>query len=151
MVERSAVNRLVVGSNPTSGAIPGSSWTSRFCSCERRRGGSKCQQMCQQIISLARTSHLPLPYSLTVRLGLMPPFITPMKNRYRLYRRQGGNYYAHDATTGKQESLRTTNRAAAQRLLAAKNAAVEQRSILLWHALTSLRTTRKCSPAVGRR
>jgi len=50
-----------------------------------------------------------------------------MKNRYRLYRRRrGGCYYAHDGVTGKQESLKTRNRPAAQRLLAAKNAAVEQ-------------------------
>jgi integrase len=50
-----------------------------------------------------------------------------MKNRYRLFRRQrGACFYAHDSETGKQVSLRTQNRAAAQRLLAAKNAAVEQ-------------------------
>jgi hypothetical protein len=62
-----------------------------------------------------------------------------MKNRYRLYRRRrNGNYYAHDAATGKQESLRTANRAAAQRLLAAKNAAAEQPQLNLALARTYL-------------
>jgi hypothetical protein len=40
-----------------------------------------------------------------------------MKTRFRLYRRnKGGRYYIHDETTGKQESLLTTNRPEAVRL-----------------------------------
>ena len=50
-----------------------------------------------------------------------------MKTRFRLYRRnQGGRYYIHDETTGKQESLLTTNRSEAVRLLHARNEAVRQ-------------------------
>ena len=45
-----------------------------------------------------------------------------MKTRFRLYRRnKGGRYYIHDETTGKQESLHTSDRPAALRLLHAKN------------------------------
>lgn len=62
-----------------------------------------------------------------------------MKNRYRLYRRRrGGNYYAHDAVTGKQESLKTTSRPAALRLIAAKNAATEHPQLNLALARTYL-------------
>src|SRR6266853_4610354 len=43
-----------------------------------------------------------------------------MTKRYRLFRR-GGLYYSHDAQTGKQASLRTADKGAAQRLLNAKN------------------------------
>jgi hypothetical protein len=50
-----------------------------------------------------------------------------MKTRFRLYRRnKGGRYYIHDETTGKQESLHTSDRPAALRLLHAKNEAVIQ-------------------------
>ena len=50
-----------------------------------------------------------------------------MKTRFRLYRRhRGGRYYIHDETTGKQESLHTSDRPAALRLLHAKNEAVIQ-------------------------
>ena len=50
-----------------------------------------------------------------------------MKTRFRLYRRnKGGRYYIHDETTGKQESLHTSDRLAALRLLHAKNEAVLQ-------------------------
>ena len=50
-----------------------------------------------------------------------------MKTRFRLYRRhKGGRYYIHDETTGKQESLHTSDRPAALRLLHAKNEAVLQ-------------------------
>lgn len=62
-----------------------------------------------------------------------------MKNRYRLYRRgRSAVFYAHDSVTGKQESLKTQSRAAAQRLLAAKNAAVEQPQLNLALARTYL-------------
>jgi len=50
-----------------------------------------------------------------------------MKQRFRLYRRSnGGRFYAHDSLTGKQESLGTTNRTEAVRLLHAKNEAAQQ-------------------------
>lgn len=62
-----------------------------------------------------------------------------MKNRYRLYRRgRGAFYYAHDSLTGKQESLRTRSRAAALRLMAARNAAVEHPQLNLALARTYL-------------
>ena len=62
-----------------------------------------------------------------------------MKSGYRLYRRdRGGFYCAHDALTGKQESLKTRNRPAAQRLIAAKNTAVEQPQLDLALARTYL-------------
>lgn len=50
-----------------------------------------------------------------------------MKQRFRLYRRkQGGRFYLQDAQTGKQESLHTTDRSEAMRLLHARNEAVQQ-------------------------
>jgi|GEM_PF-1464073 len=55
-----------------------------------------------------------------------------MKTRFRLYRRRrGGRYYIHDALTGKQESLQTSDRLAAIRLLHAKNEAVLQSAMNL--------------------
>jgi hypothetical protein len=53
-----------------------------------------------------------------------------MKNRYRLFRR-GQVYYTHDAETGKQQSLRTTNRKEAERLLIARNEAQDNRLLNL--------------------
>ncbi len=50
-----------------------------------------------------------------------------MKQRFRLYRRgNSGRYYIHDDMTGKQESLHTSDRPAAIRLLHAKNEAMIQ-------------------------
>jgi len=49
-----------------------------------------------------------------------------MHNRYRMYRRGRGMYYAKDRITGKAESLGTANREQAQHLLAAKNQAAVQ-------------------------
>src|SRR5678809_1375413 len=47
-----------------------------------------------------------------------------MKLRFRLYRRkQGGRFYLQDGLTGKQESLHTTDRTEAVRLLHARNEA----------------------------
>ena len=46
-----------------------------------------------------------------------------MKQRFRLYRRNGGIYYIHDDKTGKQESLHTRDRAEASALFAAKTQA----------------------------
>ena len=48
-----------------------------------------------------------------------------MKNRFRLFIRSG-IFYCEDTGTGKQTSLRTRDRAEAERLLAAKNEAVRQ-------------------------
>ncbi len=49
-----------------------------------------------------------------------------MQNRFRMYRRNGGMFYAKDKTSHRTESLGTVNRAEAQRLLHAKNQATEQ-------------------------
>ncbi len=50
-----------------------------------------------------------------------------MKQKFRLYRRkQGGRFYLQDALTGKQESLHTTDRSEAMRLLHARNEAAQQ-------------------------
>jgi hypothetical protein len=49
-----------------------------------------------------------------------------MQERYRIFCRAGGNFYARDKVTGKSESLETGDRAAAKQLLAAQNQAVAQ-------------------------
>jgi integrase len=49
-----------------------------------------------------------------------------MLERYRMYRRNGGSYYAKDKITGKAESLGITDKAAAKQLLVARNQAVAQ-------------------------
>lgn len=49
-----------------------------------------------------------------------------MRNRYRLVRRAYGIYYSLDKQTGQKESLQTTQRYHAEKLLAAKNQSVEQ-------------------------
>lgn len=49
-----------------------------------------------------------------------------MKPRYRIYRRQGGQFYLFDRHTGKRESLETCDEAIARRLLHAKNEAQQQ-------------------------
>ena len=49
-----------------------------------------------------------------------------MTNRSRLSRRNTGAFYAHDSKTDKQESLRTKDKATAQQLLNAENAASQQ-------------------------
>ena len=55
-----------------------------------------------------------------------------MKARFRLYRRKsGGRYYIHDDVTGKQESLGTTERATAVRLLHSRNEAHQQPAVNL--------------------
>lgn len=48
-----------------------------------------------------------------------------MQDRYWLYQRENGIFYLQDKITGKQESLRTKDAAAAQRLLSGKNQSVE--------------------------
>ena len=55
-----------------------------------------------------------------------------MKQRFRLYRRKrGGRFYVHDGLTGKQDSLGTSDRAEAVRLLHAKNEAEQQPAVNL--------------------
>ena len=49
-----------------------------------------------------------------------------MQERYRMYQRDGGMFYAKDRKTGHCLSLATTDFAEAKRLLAAKNQATEQ-------------------------
>lgn len=55
-----------------------------------------------------------------------------MRQRYRLYlREKTGRFYLHDDATGKQESLRTTDRATAERLFHSRNEAEKQPAINL--------------------
>ena len=55
-----------------------------------------------------------------------------MKQRFRLYRRKaGGKFYIHDGMTGKQESLGTSDRVEAQRLLHGRNEAERQPAVNL--------------------
>ena len=50
-----------------------------------------------------------------------------MKIRFRLYRRKkGGRFYVEDCETGKQQSLKTRDRAAAKAFVHARNEAVRQ-------------------------
>lgn len=49
-----------------------------------------------------------------------------MKKRFRIYRRHGSSFYLFDCLTKKRESLQTTDKATAQRLLHAKNEAHQQ-------------------------
>lgn len=64
-----------------------------------------------------------------------------MKQRFILYRRSNGKFYAEDTATRKQESLRTNDRAKAIRLLHAKNEATEQPAINLQIARAYLAAT----------
>jgi len=54
-----------------------------------------------------------------------------MKPRYRIYRRQGGMFYLFDRHNGKRESLQTTDKPTALRLLQAKNEAQREPAINL--------------------
>src|SRR5476651_33178 len=49
-----------------------------------------------------------------------------MQERYRMFRRSGGNFYTRDKITGQSESLGTSGRSQAKQLLAARNQAVSQ-------------------------
>ena len=67
---------------------------------------------------------------------------TAMNQKFRLYRRKnGGRYYLHNELTGKQESLHTSDRATATRLLHAKNEAAKQPAINLQIAKAYLAAT----------
>lgn len=54
-----------------------------------------------------------------------------MNAKYRLYQRANGVFYVHDNETNRQESLKTKDRATAQRLWMARNEAHEQPAINL--------------------
>lgn len=55
-----------------------------------------------------------------------------MKQRFRLYRRgRGGRFYIHDSDSGKQESLGTSDRALALRLLHSRNETQQEPAINL--------------------
>jgi hypothetical protein len=71
-----------------------------------------------------------------------------MKQRFRLYRRNGGIYYVHDDETGKQESLQTRDRAEASALFAAKTQSHRQAHLNLQLARTYLAAT---DPMVSKR
>jgi hypothetical protein len=71
-----------------------------------------------------------------------------MKQRFRLYRRNGGIYYIHDDKTGKQESLRTRDRVEASALFAAKSQSHRQAHLNLRLARTYLAAT---DPMVAKR
>jgi integrase len=51
---------------------------------------------------------------------------TIMQERFRMFRRAGGNYYSRDKINGRSESLGTADRTAAKQLLAARNQAAAQ-------------------------
>jgi integrase len=53
-----------------------------------------------------------------------------MKNRYWKFNRRG-TWYVEDAVTGKQQSLRTSDEAEAERLRVARNVAIQDRSLSL--------------------
>jgi len=72
-----------------------------------------------------------------------------MTKRFRLYRRsQTGRYYIHDSLTGKQDSLHTSDRATAKRLLHSRNEAEEQPAVNLQIARAYLAAT---DPQIGTR
>ena len=60
-----------------------------------------------------------------------------MKTRFRMFRR-GNDFWSHDGETGKQETLRTKDKATALRLLHSKNEAYQQPILNLQIARTYL-------------
>src|SRR6266542_7043177 len=80
------------------------------------------------------TASLPPPFADSFRISCLR-LITErqsMNQRFRLYRRKhGGRFYVHDNITGKQVSLKTSDRTEAQRVLHAKNEAEKQPAINL--------------------
>ena len=71
-----------------------------------------------------------------------------MTQKFRLYQRSNGRYYAEDNTTGKQETLGTSDKAEALRLLLAKNEADHQPAFNAQIARTYLAAG---DPALARR
>ncbi len=67
-----------------------------------------------------------------------------MRSRFRLYvREKTGRYYIHDDTTGKQESLKTKDRATALRLFHSRNEAEQQPAVNLQTARAYLSASDK--------
>ena len=67
-----------------------------------------------------------------------------MRTRYRLYlREKTGRYYLHDDVTGKQESLKTKDKATALRLFHSRNEAEQQPAVNLQIARAYLAATDK--------
>lgn len=64
-----------------------------------------------------------------------------MKQRYILYRRKNGKFYAEDTVTKKQESLKTSDKAEALTLLHSKNEAARQPALNLRIAKAYLTAT----------
>lgn len=64
-----------------------------------------------------------------------------MKLRYRLFQRNNGLFFVEDRITGKQASLKTRDKAAAQRLFNAKNEAHQQPALNLQIAKAYLAAT----------
>jgi integrase len=72
-----------------------------------------------------------------------------MTKRFRLYcRSKTGRYYIHDSVTGKQDSLHTSDRATATRLLHSRNEAEQQPAVNLQIARAYLAAT---DPHIGTR
>ena len=72
-----------------------------------------------------------------------------MTKRFRLYRRaKTGRFYIHDSITGKQDSLHSSDRATAIRLLHSRNEAEEQPAVNLQIARAYLAAT---DPHIGTR
>jgi hypothetical protein len=65
-----------------------------------------------------------------------------MKTQYRLFQRSSGIYFIQNNATGKQESLKTRDRATARRIFNAKNEAHEQPVINLQIARAYCSVTR---------
>jgi integrase len=61
-----------------------------------------------------------------LELGIIALMNKIMKQRFRMYRRQGGVFYVFDQRTGKRESLQTSDKDAALRVLHARNEAQQQ-------------------------
>jgi integrase len=71
-----------------------------------------------------------------------------MTQKFRLYRRGNGRFYLEDNTTGKQESLHTSDKAQAHRLLAARNEAEQQPA---FNALIARTYLASADPAMAQR
>ena len=66
------------------------------------------------------------PYRSVSDRGIIALMKENMKQRFRIYRRQGSAFYLFDRQTGKRESLETDDESTALRLLHAKNEAQQQ-------------------------
>lgn len=108
----------------------------------------ECQQKCQQISTLAKLLRNSGELAHCSLIESNPIVVTSsleraaMRQRFRLYRRgNGGRFYIHDDATGKQESLGTTDRATALRVLHSRNEAEQQPAVNLQIARAYLAAT----------